>query len=306
MTSRASNDYDDYVAYGLRIRSEMGMPFVAGSAPGRPDVNIRLGAVPEALEAPRLRHGPWECAPGVFLLNVDGIARYQVSDGRDIVVEPAGDSESAVRTFLLGSVLAACLQQRGILTLHASAVETGAGAVLFAGASGSGKSTLLAALVDRGYAMLADDVTGVVLDAAGRPAALPAFPFVRLWADTVDELGWRGRTRERVREELDKHLAPVERFHASTLPVRAVFTLGAHNRGGFEFESAAGGDAFHLLLRYTYRKRYLRGLGQARNHFRAVTAMARRVPVTSVVRPVHPFLPGALADEIEHRLQTVE
>ena len=175
--------------------------------------------------------------------------------------------------------------------------------MLFAGASGSGKSTLLAALVDRGYAMLADDVTGVVLDAAGRPAALPAFPFVRLWADTVDELGWRGRTRERVREELDKHLAPVERFHASTLPVRAVFTLGAHNRGGFEFESAAGGDAFHLLLRYTYRKRYLRGLGQARNHFRAVTAMARRVPVTSVVRPVHPFLPGALADEIEHRLQ---
>ena len=292
----------DYCAYGLRIRSEITAPFVAGFAPGAPDVTIRYGAVPEALPAPGERWGPWESAPGVFLLNVDGVARYLVSEGRDIVIEPTGGSEPAVRAFLLGSVLAACLQQRGILTLHASAIETPAGAVLFAGVSGIGKSSLLAALIERGYAMLADDVTGVVLAAGDRPTALSAFPCVRLWADAVDELGWRGRTREKVRDELDKHLAPVERFRASPLAVRAVFALGLHNRDRFELESCAAGDAFHLLLRYTFRKRYLRGLGLQREHFRAVTAMARRVPVARLIRPVHPFRLDALADEIERRL----
>ena len=292
----------DYCAYGLRIRSEITAPFVAGFAPGAPDVTIRYGAVPEALPAPGERWGLWESAPGVFMLNVDGVARYLVSEGCDIVVERTGGSESAVRAFLLGSVLAACLQQRGILTLHASAIETPAGAVLFAGVSGIGKSSLLAALVERGYAMLADDVTGVVLGAGGRPTALSAFPCVRLWGDAVDELGWRGRAREKVRDELDKHLAPVERFRASPLAVRAVFALGMHNRDGFELEGCAAADAFHLLLRYTFRKRYLRGLGLQREHFRAVTAMARRVPVARLIRPVHPFRLDALADEIERRL----
>ena len=295
----------DYAAYGLRFRSEIAVPFAACSAEGEPDVTVRLGAVPEALEAPRDRQGWWESAPGMFLLKVDGVARYLVTAGRDVVVEPAGGDESSVTTFLLGSVMAACLQQRSIVTFHASAIEIGGGAALFAGGSGSGKSTLLAALVDRGYPMLADDVTGVVLDDGGHPKALSAFPCVRLWADAADELGWRERTRGRVRAELDKHLAPVERFHASPLPVRAVFALASHNRDGVRIDGNPAGDAFRLLLRHTYRKRYLRGLARQPEHFRALTAMARYVPVASVTRPAHPFRLGALADEIERRLQAV-
>ena len=296
----------DYVAWGLRIRCELPVPFAAaGAAPGAPDVTVRLGAVPDALEAPRDRVGPWESAPGVFLLKVDGVARYLVTAGRDVVVEPTGGDESAVTAFLLGSVMAACLQQRGIVTLHASAVEAGGGAALFAGASGSGKSTLLAALVDRGYPMLADDVTGVVLDDDGHPTALPAFPCVRLWADAVDELGWRERTRGRVRKELDKHLAQVEQFDASPIPVRAVFTLASHNRDGFGIDGNPAGDAFRLLLEHTYRKRFLRGQARQPERFRTLAAMARRVPVTSVTRPAHPYRLGALADEIERRLQAV-
>lgn len=293
----------DYVAWGLRIRCELPVPFAAaGPAPGAPDVTVRLGAVPEALEAPRDRRGPWESAPGLFLLKVDGVARYLVTAGRDVVVEPAGGDESAVTGVLLGSVMAACLQQRGIVTFHASAVEAGGGAALFAGASGSGKSTLLAALVDRGYPALADDVTGVVLDDGGRPTALPAFPCLRLWADAVDEVGWRERTRGRVRDGLDKHLAPVERFRASPLPVHTVFALASHNRDGFRIDGNTAGDAFRLLLRHTYRGLYLRGLGRGPGHFRTLAAMARRVPVAGVTRPAHPFRLGALADEIERRL----
>ena len=81
--------------------------------------------------------------------------------------------------------------------------------MLFTGRPEIGKSSLLGAFVRRGYAMLADDVVGVVLDAAGRAVALPAFPSMKLWADTLQALAWQGQ--ERVRPELEKYIRAVPR-----------------------------------------------------------------------------------------------
>ena len=292
-----------YTAYGLRFRSDVELPLGPGDGAEEPDVTIRLGRAPAALPGASRRKGPWQSAPGRFLLDVDGVARYLVVAGREIVIDPAGGSEAAVATFLLGSVLAACLQQRRVFTLHASAVATGGGAVLFAGASGSGKSTLAAALVARGCAGLTDDVTGVVLDAGARPTALSAFPYWRLWADALDELGWRGRTTGRVRDELEKYLVPVEPFRRSPLAVRAVYVLGAHNGSGCDIETTPRTAAMALVLRYMYRSRYVVEPGLRRAHFRIAAALARRVPLALVRRPVHPFRLDALVDDVERRLR---
>ena len=294
---------DCYTAYGLEFRSEIAVPFRPVTPTREPDVTVRIGPVPKTLNATGHARCPWQAVPGAYLLDLDGVARYLVLEGREIVVEPTGGDEADLRTFLLGSVLAACLQQRGILTLHASAVETEAGAVLFAGTSGAGKSTLLAALVDRGYRMLSDDVTGVVLDAGGRPAALPAFPAVRLWMDAVETLDWRARIGARVREGLEKFAAPVERFCPSPLPVRTIFTLQSHNRNTIEIESVPAGAAFELLLTYTYRKRYVHAIGGQSEHFRIVTALARQTPLSQLTRPKQPFRPTTVADAIEQRLR---
>lgn len=289
-----------YTAYGLGIRSEVRLPLPPASPEGEAEVDIRVGAVPAALTAPRARHGAWEAAPGIFLMAVDGVARYLVREGREITVEPARDGQEgeAVSAFLLGSVLAACLKQRGILALHASAIATEDGAVLFAGHSGAGKSTLLAALLERGHAMLSDDVTGIVPDGGGRPVALPAYPCLRLWADAVEALEWGGRARGRVRAGMEKYLVPVERSRKAPLPVRAVFVLRHHNRDAIEIEAPAPAAVFEHLLRRTYRKRYALGLGQGPEQFRAVAALAR-LPVARVAQPVHRGPLDALADRIE-------
>ena len=289
----------DYAAYGLRIRSGIVLPFAAASPAGEPDLDIRIGRAPAALAAPRFSRRTWEAASGRFLMHVEGVARYFVREGREITVEPAGDDAGARNAFLLGSVLAACLKQRGILTLHASAIATDAGAVLFAGRSGIGKSTLLAALVERGYPMLADDVTGIVPDGGGPPLALPAFPCVRLWSDAVEVLGWQGRTRERVREGMEKYQAPVACFRDAPLPVRAVVVLARHNRDGIEVETAPPVTAFERLARHVYRKRYARGLGQEREQFRVLAALARQVPVVQVRRPRGGASVARVADRIE-------
>ncbi len=290
-------------AYGLRIRSEIPLPFRSAAWEAEPDVAIRVGATPEALAPSADRFGSWQTVPGIYLLRAKGVARYLVTGGREIVVQPTGGSEARLQDFLVGSVLAACLQQRGIATFHASAIATGAGAVLFAGHSGSGKSTLLAALLDRGYPMLADDVTGVVLDSGGRPTALAAFPRVRLCADAVDKLGWQARTRGPAPAGVDKRrFAPVE-FRVEPLAVAAIFVLSPHTGAELEITPAPPAQAFWLLLQHTYRIKSLLGLEERRGqHFRTVEALARRVPVTRVRRPVHPFLPDRLAEEIERRL----
>ena len=290
-------------AFGLRFRSEVPVPFLPAPRDGTPDVVIRLGAVPRVPDVPAMPHGAWQAAPGVFHLDVDDVARYLVREGREVLVEPAGGSEADVTAFLLGSVLGACLQQRGILTLHASAVETAAGAMLFAGTSGAGKSTLAATLVDRGYRMLADDVTGVLVGGV-RPVALSAFPVLRLRADAVELLEWRERTSARVlRGDLEKYVAPVERFRASPLPVHAAFTLHRHERDTVEIEAVPPGAALRMLLRHTYRRRFVHAMECGREHFGAVSALVRRMPLFRVARPARPFPPAALADALEPYLR---
>ena len=288
-----SADHRLYTAYGLAIRSEIRLPLPPAPAESDAQVSIRMGAVPETLGAIREMRRAWQAAPGMFLLTVDGVGRYLVRQGREIIVEPACEDAEGVITFLLGSVLAACLKQRGILTLHASAIATNDGAVLFAGHSGRGKSTLLAALLERGHTMLSDDVTGIVQDGQNGLLALPAYPCLRLWRDAVEALGWSGRTRGRVREGMEKFLAPVERV-GEALPVRAVFVLRYHSLKDFQIERASQGAAFRQLLQRIYRKRYARGLGQQAEQFMAVADLARRIPVALISKPQEALRPSAV------------
>jgi len=292
-----------YAAYGLAIQSGIALPFRPAGPTPSPDLTIRVGRLPRDLPVPTGGRA-WSASPGVLRLDVDGVARYLVRNGREIVVEPAGGSPADLDTFLLGSVFGACLQQRGIVPLHAGAIETEAGAVVFAGGSGTGKSTLVAGLVDRGFLMLAEDVTGIVLDSCGRPVALEAFPAIRLWADAVDALAWNERARGPVRDGVEKYVVPVEAFRPGSLSVRAVFILANHNRSAIEVEPVPRGAAVRQLFHHIYRRRFLHAMGRGRDPFRVLAALAKHRPVAWLGRPSDSCPPAALADEVERRLRT--
>ena len=98
----------EYRGYGLRIRSPLALPFeecARSSAP--PDVTIRFGAVAAAAHATGTNHASlWQAQLGVFLLHLPNVARYQVSSGREIRIEPCGGNHEDIVAFLLGTLAA--------------------------------------------------------------------------------------------------------------------------------------------------------------------------------------------------------
>ena len=316
-----------YDIYGLHVRSSVALPFnrlrVCDSfcasppssqqgprlAPVAPvvvvqsaaDVTIRLGTVPRELpNAPGRSIGQafWEARHGAFLMRYEGVARYLVTHGRDVLVEPWGGSDDDIGCIFAGTPLTALLQQRGMATFHAAAVQTTDGAALLLGESGDGKSTLAAALVERGYALVADDVTAVVVNRAVA-AAVPGFNSLRLWKATLDKMRVAHRARSRVRGTLEKYWVPAPHFCSESLPVSAAFVLTPQNRQDIRIESMPPREAFRMLTRHTHRRRVMDALGQRPAHFHAATATVRAAPVMRVARPDSPFLLEELADRVE-------
>ncbi len=184
-----SEEYSNYMAYGLRIASELDCPELTPDVSETPDVVIRYGAVPENLPDATAKGVRYQVSPDQFLLKVDHVANYLVSGGREISIERAPESDDdSIRLFLLGSALGALLHQRELLPLHGSAIKVNDGVCVFVGLSGNGKSTVAAAFRQRGYQVLADDVCVVSIREDGLPLVIPGYPQLKLWADTLKKL----------------------------------------------------------------------------------------------------------------------
>jgi hypothetical protein len=292
-----------YTAYGLTIASEIACPMLRKlpTVPETADVQIRYGAVPADLEGAVAKGVLYQAKPNQFLLKLDKIAAFLISNGNEVLIERAPEAtDDEVLLFLFGSAFGALLHQRGLLVLHASAVETERGAVLFVGHSGNGKSTLAAALRKRGYRILADDVCALALDAAGNPIVLPGFPQLKLWADTAKKLEHETGSLRRVRPQLEKFALPVEDgFVDEPRPLFAIYHLISQNTQEFKMEAVEDARKFQMILFNTYRGRFLDGLEMRREHFKLATAAGKAARVLRVTRPSAPFLLEELADMVE-------
>jgi len=91
----------------------------------------------------------------------------------------------------------------------------------------------------------------------------------------------------------------VAQFFTQPAPLRAAYSLTAHNRGEICIERLPNVDAFQTLSVYTYRRRFMRHAEQRAAHFRLLGAVARRARVARVVRPDHP----RLIDELRARIE---
>lgn len=289
-----------YTAYNLTLECPLPCPELR-PAQGKPQVSVRYGDVPRTLAVPVQQGALYQAVENRFLLKLDGIARYLVQNGDEIIIDRVSDAtDDEVRLFLLGSCLGALLHQRGILALHAGGIRTERGTVLFTGQSGAGKSTLLSAFLQRGYKMLADDIAGITLNEQKTPVVLPGYPQAKLWADSAEKLTHQTGNLRRVRPQLEKFALPtVNQFAAEPLPLYAMYVLVPHNGTELRLEPVANTEKFNVFLRHTYRWRFLDGLGMRPAHFQLAVKAAQKAIARQVYRPQSPFLLDELADLIE-------
>ncbi|HXQ14707.1 MAG TPA: hypothetical protein VN814_08815 [Caulobacteraceae bacterium] len=252
-------------AFGLHFRSELELPELAPGGVGEPDVTVRLGDVPHQLDgAAKAGRRGW-ATPDAFLFEAPGVARYLASGGAEVVVEPCvGAAASHVRTFLLGSVLGALCYQRGLIPLHANAMETDGRAVAIAGSSGAGKSTLAAHLSRRGYRVMGDDVCALSFEADGRVMVWPGARRFKLWADALAAFGEDTAGLQRVADRRAKYVLPHERDDAPTpAPLDRIYLLAKAAPGEAGAVRPLGGKAaFEALLANTYRLEIATAMGR--------------------------------------------
>lgn len=231
-----------YEAYNLYIASELDIPELIETEQ-KPDVIIRFGKLEDTAIA---QHNDGDCFTG----EVPEVGNFCIQKGRSVIIEPlTGVDEALLRTIILGPILCILLRQRGLLVLHASAVNIKDKGVAFIGGPGWGKSTLATAFHSHGYNVLTDDVMPIKVG-SGQPLVFPAYPQFKVWRETAVSLGHDAQSLSPIFKNAPKlSYRFSDGFQKKPLPLHRIYVL---NKGEQHSISAiAPQEAFVELVRHS-------------------------------------------------------
>ena len=155
--------------------------------------------------------------------NIGGF--YLIQNGQILVKLKAGYTYETISPWILGYCLSMALLQKGILTIHCSAIAPDNGAILISGTPGAGKSSLASKLLEHGYKLMADDVAAIRF-VGGDCLVYPAFPFQKLCSNEVEKRKLDKNTLIYINEDKDKYLVPVtDIFECNSRILKAFFYI---------------------------------------------------------------------------------
>jgi hypothetical protein len=184
----------EYCSFGLS--SEVAIPEL-GSDQVEGVAYLAISYVPAA-RFPRshVRHR-WIDGSETLLSVAKVDRRYlvELDDGRVFSFDPDTRAigcprplDSTGRHQLLDHVLPRVLDHLGHLMIHAGAVCTAHGVIVFIGDTGAGKSSLVASFLAAGFEILSDDGVRLTVGDSGDVECIPTYRSLRLWPDSADAL----------------------------------------------------------------------------------------------------------------------
>jgi hypothetical protein len=205
-------------------------------------------------------------------------------------------------TYFLGPVMGFLLRQRHVTCLHASAVEIWGHAVAFSGDAGQGKSTTAAALALRGIPVLSEDIVPLE-ESKGCFQAVPGYPRVCLWPDSVTHLLGSPDALPRLTQVWEKRFLPLDGNRANFAAQKRLLSLiyliapRMENDSSPRIEKMQPREALLGLVQNTYMNWLLHGEHRA-NEFDTLWRLVRHTEVRRLVPHMDPRKLGALCDLI--------
>lgn len=277
-----------YEAFGLDITSEMCIPELSEGSEGRGDVTIRYGSVPKPSFDYDNQHAvAFRESKGDHVYYIRDIGGIHVVDGKDIVATPLDGAEDRGFRFLVSGIgLGLLLHQRGLVTLHASAVAIQGQTVGFVGPKGMGKSTTAAALHARGYPVVTDDLL-VLNPTSSHIEVRPGPSHLKLHPSSIkDSLSENPDQIPKIDPQGSKRSYRAQSEHLSdSLPLRCLYLLDYEREGSLpRSQSVRGDQACMELIRHSYIPRLLPEEAKSSEHLKRCAGIARAVPISRLYR----------------------
>ncbi|MGJ5675498.1 MAG: serine kinase [Nostochopsis sp.] len=291
-----------YFAYGVGIQSELPIPEFVPAERGC-DVTLHIDNDHTAVD-----YFPEEVINQLWSLKlsleesvvyIKEVAVFLVQGGHKIVVIPAPNaSDLLIRFYLVGTVMAILLYQRGLLVLHGSVVNIHDGAVAFLGVSGQGKSSTSAAFLAQGYGFVTDDVAPVTLST--KPATItPGFPQMKLSRESAVALGYDYDSLLILHPDNQKRgYRLTQDFEQTPLPIRRIYVLADDTEFGIEPLNSR--DSIMELVRHS-RPTTLYHCG-GKSHLLQCAALAKEHTIYRLKRPCDLSLLPELVKLVENHI----
>ena len=282
-----------YQLYNFTVASQIPLVGIPQIPEGLADVKFLYKKIAKELKQ---KHAQkiWHVTENEFLFDINNIAHFLIIGDCEIHIDRYPNaSDAEICTFLLGSVLSIILQKRGILPFHASAIATPKGAVLFTAHSGFGKSTLAAAFHKKNYAIISDDVTGIVFHDE-KPYAVASFPIMKLWEEhlTPDT-----DVISPVATLPNKYRVEIPHFCEKQLPIYKIYCLLWGKK--ILLQEMPAMNRFAAVAYNVYRRRMAMRLGVAKRNFAMISKLCNQCGVTRLIRPKNLELMDEIIAKVE-------
>lgn len=270
-----------YRAYGLSIQSTIAFPELTDNISGT-DVKIQYGKI-DSSSSDVISEGIFRIASefrmtkkSVFLIWND-IDICEITQGKEIMVNSfTGIGEDFLRALILGPAFGILLHQRGCIVIHASTVNINGGGVAFMGFNGGGKSTTTAALNNKGYPLVCDDISSVEFDENGIPIVFSGFPRIKLWPETIKIFNNDLDAFPRIHSESEKRSYFVPEFSEDNLPLKRIYIIEKDNK--MKVSDLAPQESLMELIRNSYCANIFQDFEQSTNLVKYANVV-KNVPV---------------------------
>jgi hypothetical protein len=264
-----------YTAYGLGIHSELSLPEL-NAAIVKKDIVVQIRKL-ENNSLTTIYNQPYlKINPNEIILSIEEAGTFVIREGTVINVSPAPNVEDALlRRYIIGTVMALLLYQRGLLVLHASSLNINGSAVAFLGNPGSGKSSIAAALHKNGHEIITDDVSAI--DFKGEIIKVfPGYPQIKLSDDVSRSLGYDINSSIKLDKQEEKRGYRVNnRLIESSIELRQIYILTIASDQGIE--RIPHQEAVKEIIRHSYPTRF----AQPENpeHFLKCVNIVNKIPL---------------------------